>query len=145
LKNYQTKYDGQGASMELGTFGAIMSFAMKIEEKAISFYERADLDLPSDLLQELARGNQKRFKRVERARREGVAEMILESIRGLNSDNYQFQTISDSHLEEASRIETLSKQFYLDAAEKLPIREIARLFRRLAQENEKRISSIQSK
>lgn len=130
--------------MELGTFGAIMSFAMKLEEQAISFYERADLDLPSDLLHELARGNKKRIKRVERARREGVAEMILESISGLNSDAYQFQTISESCSEGAISIEKISMQYYLDAAEKLPMLEMARLFRRLAQENEKRISTIQT-
>jgi len=131
--------------MELGTFGAIMSFAMKIEERAISFYERADPDLPVDLLQELARGNKKRFKRVERARREGVAEMILESISGLNSDAYQFLTTSETYSEGAVRLENVSMQYYLDAAEKLPMLEIARLFRRLAQENEKRILAIQNK
>jgi len=39
---------------------------------------------------------------------------------------------------QALAFEAASAQFYTDAGEKMPIREVARLFRRLAKENDRR-------
>ena len=125
--------------MELGTFGAIVSFAMALEEQAASFYEQETAARPAELFDELARGSRKRLRRLERARREMVAEMILESISGLETENYSPEVNSGGDLlPQARALEEAAARFYRDAADKMPIKEVERLFRRLAKENEKR-------
>jgi hypothetical protein len=124
--------------MELGTFGLIMSFAMDFEEAALVMYGDPDLGVPAELVDELIRGNKKRLKRLERGRREGVVEMVLESITGLDGDDYQVKSSAGGSLARAVEFEEVSARFYKDAAAKLPIREISRMFLRLAEENEKR-------
>lgn len=130
--------------MELGTFGAILRFAMDLEEQAVGFYEgaaRGGLGL-EETFGELARGSRKRLRRLERARREMVAEMILESITGLDGDAYHVDldpgTDEAGLVRQAQALEETAARFYRDAAEKMPIREVVRLFQRLARENEQR-------
>ena len=79
--------------MNLGTFGAIMKFAMEIESDVTSFYESAkekvkDQDLV-EIFDSLGKRGQKRVKTIERVRRENFTEMILEQISGLDSDTYK--------------------------------------------------------
>jgi rubrerythrin len=128
--------------MELGTFGAIVSFALAWEQRAAAFYAQSARGALSERFEELAAGSRKRAERVERARREGVSEMILESIVGLDGDDYEVdlevETTHASRIRQALALEAVSARFYRDAAAKLPIREVARLFRRLAKENERR-------
>ena len=123
--------------MELSTFGAIMGFAMGLEKRAVALYQEEGLGTPSHLLEELVRGSRKRLQRLERARREGVAEMILESITELDSDVYQVEGAGD-WLADAIAFEQACARFYRDAADRLPIREISRLFGRLGEENDSR-------
>jgi rubrerythrin len=132
--------------MELGTFGAIVSFAIGLEDRATAFYDAAAQATQSETLGELARGSHKRLDRLTRARQELVAEMILESITGLTEESYAVEL--DSTADEASlmgqarNLEETSMRFYQDAADKLPIREVVRLFTRMAQENEKRLAKL---
>jgi rubrerythrin len=130
--------------MELGTFGAILRFAMQIEEQSAAFYEAAGKVVPS--LQELAQAARKRLARLEQARREGVAEMILESITGLDSDAYAVtlnpQAETAALQAQSQALEEATARFYRDAAAKLPIREVARLFQRLAQEHESAVHKV---
>lgn len=124
--------------MELGTFGAILRFAMQTEEQSAAFYEAASEKAPA--FGALAQGAHKRLARLEQARREGVAEMILESITGLDSEVYAVtldpQADAVALGGQARALEGAAARFYRDAAAKLPIREVARLFQRLAQEHE---------
>lgn len=115
--------------MQLGTFGAIISFALELEQQAASFYEGQGRD-------KQAKNARKRIKRLERARRESVSEMILESITGLDSDNYQPDLSGD---QPARALAENARRFYTDAAAKLPIKEVARLFRRLADDHAKQL------
>ncbi len=128
--------------MELGTFGAILRFAMDLEEQAAGFYERATPGRLEGTFSELAQGTRKRLKRLEQARREMVAEMILESITGLDGDAYHVdldpETDEAGLARQAQALEETIARFYQNAAEKIPIREVVRLFQRLAQENEQR-------
>lgn len=128
--------------MELGTFGAILRFAMDLEERAATFYGEA---ARGDLVQafgEYARGSGKRLRRLERARRELISEMILEPITGLDGDDYPIDLdprAGDAELvRQAQAIEEMEIRFYQDAAAKMPIREVVRLFQRLERENEQR-------
>ena len=127
--------------MELGTFGAILRFAMDLETQAAEFYGTQAQGGPGERFREWARAPRKRLKRLERARREGVSEMILEAIVGLNRDAYQvevdWKTENESvWVHQALSLEEAAARFYRDAASKMPIREVARLFDRLAREHE---------
>ncbi|MEW6716903.1 MAG: hypothetical protein AB1345_05315 [Chloroflexota bacterium] len=68
--------------MELGTFGAILGWALELEGQAIAFYEKCARGRLEDTFNTLAQGSRRRLKRLEQARRELVAEIILESITG---------------------------------------------------------------
>ncbi len=128
--------------MQLGTFGAILRFAMELENQAAAFYEVAAQGGLTDSFQEMARASRKRLSRLERARREGVVEMILESIEGLDSNSYQVALTADGdrgqRLEQAIALEDVTSLFYRDAAAKMPVQEIVRLFQQLADENMQR-------
>lgn len=132
--------------MDLGTFGAILGFALDIEERAAAFYEQAASRAHAALFQELAQGARKRRRRLEQARREGVAEMILEPITGLDGVSYQVELDPSAGqadlLRQARALEETAARFYQDAAAKLPIREVARLMRQLAQESLQRAGRI---
>lgn len=132
--------------MQLGTFGAILRFAMELESQAADFYEAAGQGELTDSFQEMARICRKRVSRLERARREGIAEMILESIEGLDSSSYPVDLTADGdtdqRLQQAIALEEMASRFYRDAAAKMPIQEIVRLFQRLADENIQRQAEL---
>lgn len=134
--------------MELGTFGAIISFGINLEDQARNFYEQGAGGRLEETFHELARGSGKRLQRLEWARRELVAEMILESIVGLDGDAYQVNldpTVGEAErLEQAHDLEEITARFYQDAAAKMPIRQVVRLFQRMAQENQQRITQLNS-
>ncbi|HEY77273.1 MAG TPA: hypothetical protein G4O00_14045 [Thermoflexia bacterium] len=133
--------------VELGTFGAVLKFALEMETRAAAFYEAGARGGLAERFGDLARGSRKRVRRLEQARRELVNEMILESIAGLDGEVYQVEL--DAEAEEAERLhqarmlEETATRFYRDAAAKMPIREVVRLFERLARENEKRRARLQ--
>jgi rubrerythrin len=132
--------------MELGTFGAILNFAMELEKQAADFYEAGIPGERADVFRSLARSARKRLGRLEQARRELVAEMILESITGLASDVYDV-TLGPAAGEadrrrQACALEEAAASFYRDAAAKMPIREVVRLFRRMAAENEQHLVEL---
>jgi rubrerythrin len=132
--------------MELGTFGAILRFALDWEAQVATFYEQAARGSWSEEFRELARGARKRLERLERARREGIAEMILEPIVGLQSDPYWIDTVPHEEelglLRQALSVEEKGQRFYREAGSKLPIREVARLFEQLAEDNGTRAERV---
>ena len=132
--------------MQLGTFGAIMGFAMSIEDRSAAFFEQAARAEMAATFALLARESSRRRKRLERARRELVSEMILESITGLNGDDYRVTvdpgTADGEVLRQALAMEETAARYYRDAAAKMPIREVVRLFERLAQENDRRLAQL---
>jgi rubrerythrin len=133
--------------MDLGTFGAIMKFALEVESEVAKFYEAAK-EMAKDqemagLFEKLAIRGQKRVKTVERIRRENVTEMILEAITGLDSDTYEPETsipenLDDKKLKEiAGAIEKNLQTFYSQAGIKLDfLSEVAYSFELLAEANE---------
>jgi hypothetical protein len=48
--------------MKLGTFGAILNYALQIEEQTASFYKTAAQDHPGELFSDLARRAHKRMR-----------------------------------------------------------------------------------
>lgn len=132
--------------MGLGTFGAIVSFAMELEERSAAFYDSAAEATQSEMFDELAKGSHKRLDRLTRARQELIAELILESITGLEEENYHVDLDSNADeaglISQALALEEVYGRFYQDAAEKMPIREVVRLFQRMVRENEKRLEIL---
>ena len=135
--------------MELGTFGAILKYAMEIEEEVNKFYESAsgvakDPKLV-DRFQELHKRGEKRLKTLERVRRENVTEMILEPIVGLDSDDYKIETsISESELvDTALSVERTLHGFYSEAAIKIEfLIEASYAFELLAEANERAVETL---
>ena len=123
--------------MELGTFGALFAFALELERRALAFYEAAPASLAAEA-RPLAAGSRKRLGRLERARQEGISEMILEAITGLRSEDYAPPAEAGAWPDVAAALEGTAARFYRDAAAKVPIAETARLFARLAEENDQR-------
>jgi rubrerythrin len=123
----------------LATFGAILSYALELERDAAGFYEERASASPDDLAAAMAAACARRINRLERLRREGVSEMILESIHGF--DEKAFPLIR--HLDQAGQAwrwraaeaEQRRQLFFETAAAKIPIREVSRQFVRMAQEN----------
>jgi rubrerythrin len=134
--------------MDLATFGAILSFALDLEERTSAFYKGAAKGELEEVFTDLGRSSDKRASRMERSRREGVAEMILEPISGLDSKEYEVDLPSGSStadlLAHAITFEETALRFYRDAALKIPIREVVRVFQHMADENEKRIERLQT-
>lgn len=135
--------------MELGTFGAILKYAMEIEQEVNKFYESAasvakDQKLV-DKFMELHKRGEKRLKTLERVRRENVTEMILEPIVGLDSDDYKIETeISETGLiDTALSIEKTLHGFYSEAAIKIEfLIEAMYAFELLAEANERAVGIL---
>ena len=76
----------------LSTFGAVMSFAIQLESESEAFYTEAEASVSDETLrercQQMARAAAKNVRALEQARRENVAEMILEPITDFESDDY---------------------------------------------------------
>ncbi|MGB9722657.1 MAG: ferritin-like domain-containing protein [Chloroflexia bacterium] len=129
-------------SAELNTFGAVLKFAIEWERQAAAFYEVGARNRLLATFLELAQGAYKRLRRLEQARQEGVAEMILEPISGLDGESYRLELSPEADeevlLQQARLLEETAARFYQDAAARMPIREVSRLLESLAQENRKR-------
>ena len=141
--------------MDLGTFGAIMNYALEVENEISRFYMSASECVMNqnlaDLFSDLSNRGQKRVKTLERVRRENVTEMILEPIIGLNSDNYQLVTEIPSGVEQkdvkelAIEIEKGLLEFYTHAAAKIDfLIEAAYSFELLSEANEKALQHLSS-
>jgi hypothetical protein len=137
-------------SLDLGTFGAIIKFALEIESSVSEFYgkagEQTKDDMLGEILGDLVTRGQKRLKTLERVRRENVTEMILEPIEGLDSDSFAIETEVSQDVDDATiktvavSIETTLQKFYEAAATKIDfLPEPAYAFELLAEKNEETI------
>jgi hypothetical protein len=122
---------------ELSTFGAILRYAIELEDGAAALYERAATaaseGTTGPALAALAKAHRKRQRDCERMRREQVTEMILEPIYGLQEDDWRVDMTLASGAASAERERRLGA-FYAQAATKVSVPEVARYLRRLAQE-----------
>ncbi len=139
--------------MSLSTFGAIMGFAAEMAGQAHEAYrEMAGKAKDPDLkktLQELAAEEQKNQKLMERTRREHVTEMILEPVSGLYRKDYEVEAgvpgeKSDAELLAAVlMLEAREKRFFEHAGAKVPLPEVARIFKKIGKKKEESIAGLQ--
>jgi hypothetical protein len=128
--------------MELSTFGAIMKFAMDREAEMADILGKmaANEDLSSfrGLADRIIGDSKKNARLLERTRREGINEVILHPITGIDGDAYQSQDRSGEKLTPREFGEYLAEtsdnliRFYTDAAPKITNPEAMRVFKRLA-------------
>ncbi len=140
--------------MALTTFGAIMGFAAEMVGQTRAAYEalteKAEDPRLKEALAQFAAEEKKNHALMETARREHVTEMILEPITGLNRETYdtdlrQMEQKDDADLLKiALLLETREKRFFQDASVKVPLPEVARIFRKVGQKKEENLTKLQS-
>jgi rubrerythrin len=140
--------------MALTTFGAIMGFAAEITGQTGEIYKTlakkaTDLTL-REVLQVLSAEEEKNHSLMEKTRRENVTEMILEPITGLHQEDYGIDLkvvdpMEDADLLRAALIlEEREKKFFNDVSIKVPLPEVARIFRKIAQKKQENLAKLQS-
>ena len=140
--------------MALTTFGAIMGFAAEMAEKMAALYEslaeKASDSALKEFLQGLSVEEGKNHALMVKTRRENVTEMILEPISGLNQEDYEIKVNVADPMEDtgllkvALILEEQQKRFFQDVALKVPIPEVARIFRKIARKKEENLIRLQS-
>ena len=140
--------------MALTTFGAIMGFAAEITGQTGEIYKTLvqkakDLGL-KEMLQALSVEGGRSRSLMEKTRRENVTEMILEPITGLKQEDYEIDLkITDQMrdadlLKAALAFEEREKKFFSDVSSKVPLPEVARIFRKMAQKKHENLEKLQS-
>ena len=140
--------------MALGTFGAIMGFAVHVVQQTETFYKTMVHEARDSVLREafqvLSKEEGKSRSLMERTRRENVTEMILEPIAGLDQGDYEMEIKamdqgSDADLLKTALIlEERERRFFSDAAGKVPLPEVGRIFRKVAQKKEKSLAKLKT-
>lgn len=141
--------------MQLPTFGALLSFAIGIEERAERFYqeaaERGECARVKEAFLTLARQNRSRKALLVTTRQENVTEMVLEPITDFDSSGYEVECELTPGMRCAQvlglavKIEKKAQSFYTDAAEKARhlLAGVARSFTRLGKEKGKRLQELE--
>jgi rubrerythrin len=140
--------------MSLSTFGAIMGFAAEITERAADTYksmvQKAKDPGLREILQALSAEGGKSHSLMEKTRRENVTEMILEPISGLQQEDYEIDfrvgdSMGDSDLLKAAlAFEERERKFFSDVSSKVPLPEVARIFRKIAQRKQENLEKLHS-
>jgi hypothetical protein len=139
--------------MALSTFGAIMGFAADMvgQTRVIceALAEKAKNPGLKEVLQQLVGEEAKNHSLMERTRREHVTEMILEPITGLYKKDY---AVDFKHLEQkddadllkiALMLQALEKRFFQDVSAKVPLPEVARIFRKISKKKEENLGRLE--
>ena len=140
--------------MALSTFGAIMGFAAEMVKCSLDMYRAAVEKVEDRVLREELGGllaeEEKNYSLMEQTRRENVIEMILEPVAGLDQRDYEIDIkVSDETRDMdlfrfALILEEKEQKFFSDSASKVPLPEVARTFRKIAEKKEKRLSRLRS-
>ena len=123
--------------------------AGKTEEVYRTFASRAKTQALREVLQGLAEDEVKTHALMVKTRRENVTEMILEPITGLQQEDYENDLKVEEVTEDAGllkavlMIEERQRKFFRDASSKVPLPEVARIFRKVAQKKEENLARLQ--
>jgi hypothetical protein len=112
----------------LNTFGAILTYAINLEERLRDYYQAAGHT-------RRAQGADKRRQTLERIRREYVVEITLEPIDGLDEASYIFDL--DNHSEDGQESnENMAARFFADVSPKINVRQAQRALERCGKEHQ---------
>ncbi len=139
--------------MALSTFGAIMGFAAEMVNQTRVTYEALAEKAKDSALKEALRAfageEEKTHTLMERTRREHVTEMILEPIAGLYKKEYALdlkhleQKDDEDLLKIALFVQAQEKRFFDDASAKVPLPEVARIFRKISKTKDENLGRLQ--
>lgn len=137
--------------MQLGTFGAILKYAIEIEDATSKFYDDLSQKAPEATkgsIREFSDVSKKNKQTLEKTRRMEMQEMILEAITGIDSANYETTfEIPDfvGGVNSAVKIEQKASSFYFDSSKKLGfLPNAARTLEKIGKEREARIEKIRA-
>jgi len=140
--------------MALSTFGAIMGFAAEMVQQTETCYKTMVQKARDPILSEVLRGlleeEGKNYSLMERTRRENVTEMILEPIAGLDQGDYEIemkgmdQTKDADLLKIALILEERERRFFSEVSGKVPLPEVGRIFRKMAQKKERSLAKLKT-
>lgn len=141
--------------MELATVGAVLTYAIKVEDQSGALYEEAasltEGSPTGEVFQSLAAARRKRQKVVERSRREFVNEMLLEPLEGLEGSEDLLDITppeepdTAAFLDLAKELEEGGQRQYSDVAEKIShLPQLSRVFRKLGEGNAVQRSNLDS-
>jgi rubrerythrin len=103
-----------------------------------------------EILQILSVEGEKSRSLMEKTRRENVTEMILEPITGLRQEDYEIDLkvkdqMQDADLLKAALVfEERERKFFADVSSKVPLPEVARVFRKIAQKKQENLTKLQN-
>lgn len=140
--------------MTLSTFGAIMGFAAEMVQQTETFYktmvQKAKDPILSEAFQVLLEEEGKNYSLMERTRRENVTEMILEPVAGLDQGDYEIemkgidQTKDADLLKMVLALEERERRFFSEVSNKVPLPEVGRIFRKMAQRKERSLAKLKT-
>jgi rubrerythrin len=140
--------------MALSTFGAIMGFAAQMVRQTETLYktmiQKVENPVLREALQLLLEEEGKNYSLMERTRRENVTEMILEPIAGLDQSDYEIemkgmdQTEDSDLLKMALILEERERRFFSEVSDKVPLPEVGRIFRKVAQKKERSLAKLKT-
>jgi hypothetical protein len=140
--------------MALTTFGAVMGFGSEMVGRMRDLFRRAAEEAKDPGLKEtlltLAKEDEKNYSLLEQARRENVTEMILEPIAGLQEEDYAMDLSLPGApqdrdlLRKALALLERERAFFEASSNKMPLPEVARIFRKLAQKKERNLAQVKS-
>ena len=140
--------------MALSTFGAIMGFAAEMVQQTVTFYktmvQKAKDPILREALKVLLEEEEKNYSLMEKTRRENVTEMILEPIAGLHQGDYDIeaegmdQTKDVDLLKMALILEERERRFFSEVSDKVPLPEVGRIFRKVAQKKERSLAKLKT-
>ena len=87
---------------------------------------------------------------MEKTRRENVTEMILEPIAGLHQGDYEIDLNVTVEMEDTDILKAVlafeerEKKFFSDVSAKVPLPEVARIFRKIVQKKQQDIEKLHS-
>jgi len=136
--------------MKLGTIGAVLSFALEREKSTIAFLDDVLQRKPSQTeeLTAVRIIKAKHLRAIEQLRRESVTEMILEPIEGLDSDDFPPAVrppagVASDYQRLLVAAEKDVARYLTDAVPKVTQKDIARMLKKIAQEKEELVKSLQ--
>ena len=140
--------------MSLSTFGAIMGFAAEMVQQTEALYktmvQKAKDPILSEALQVLLEEEGKNYSLMERTRRENVTEMILEPVTGLQREDYEIDLKMTDQMRDADLLkaalafEERERRFFSEVSNKVPLPEVGRIFRKVAQKKERSLAKLKT-
>ena len=140
--------------MPLISFGAILTFAEKIEKDNKNFYQKSvekmtDSDMKS-FFEGVLKNKDKQIKIIQRIRRENVSEMILEPINDFTREAFLFDIDSidaatpEKIIETARKAEERNLQYYSAAAKKIKaLPEVASALKQLSKKQKNLLKQME--